>query len=205
ITGYHKHQCTKHIEIDIHFVRDLVAVGQVPALHVSSRYQFADIFTKGLPSALLEEFCTSLSVWCPPAPTAGVTWMTFGRNIHRLGIFGEETNKNYDFYTKNQKNCNATERRDGVAIIKRRRLLYLLNKGLKFLIENEEEIFTGVETASGLNPTASRLQQCEDSKVIFVMKLGWKVLRKFHWTNLGGRSNQLSHVFSPLFSKPGEY
>ncbi|GKC54077.1 ribonuclease H-like domain-containing protein [Tanacetum coccineum] len=31
---------------------------------------FADIFTKGLPSALFEEFRTSLSVRCPPAQTA---------------------------------------------------------------------------------------------------------------------------------------
>ncbi|GJQ90274.1 hypothetical protein Tco_0001413 [Tanacetum coccineum] len=34
-----------HIEIDIHFVCDLVAAGQVRVLHVPSRYQFADIFT----------------------------------------------------------------------------------------------------------------------------------------------------------------
>ncbi|GKA22790.1 ribonuclease H-like domain-containing protein [Tanacetum coccineum] len=66
-----QHQRTKHIEIDIHFVRDLVAAGQVRVLHVPSRYQFADIFTKGLPSALFEEFRSSLSVWSPPALTAG--------------------------------------------------------------------------------------------------------------------------------------
>ncbi|GJU18613.1 ribonuclease H-like domain-containing protein [Tanacetum coccineum] len=41
-----QHQRTKHIEIDIHFVRDLVAAGQVRVLHVHSRYQYADIFTK---------------------------------------------------------------------------------------------------------------------------------------------------------------
>ncbi|GJX37518.1 ribonuclease H-like domain-containing protein [Tanacetum coccineum] len=50
------HQRTKHIEIDIHFVRDMVARGQV---RVPSRYQYADIFTKGLPSALFEEFRSS--------------------------------------------------------------------------------------------------------------------------------------------------
>nr|GEX55418.1 copia protein [Tanacetum cinerariifolium] len=65
-----QHQRTKHIEIDIHFVRDLLAASQVCVLHVPSRYQFADIFTKGLPSALFEEFRSSLSVRCPPAPTA---------------------------------------------------------------------------------------------------------------------------------------
>nr|GEX51344.1 ribonuclease H-like domain-containing protein [Tanacetum cinerariifolium] len=34
-----QHQRTKHIEIDIHFVRDLVTAGQVRVLHVPSRYQ----------------------------------------------------------------------------------------------------------------------------------------------------------------------
>ncbi|GJY67494.1 ribonuclease H-like domain-containing protein [Tanacetum coccineum] len=63
-------QRTKHIEIDIHFVRDMVARGQVCVLHVPSRYQYADIFTKGLPSALFEEFCTGLSVRSSPAQTA---------------------------------------------------------------------------------------------------------------------------------------
>ncbi|GJR67950.1 ribonuclease H-like domain-containing protein [Tanacetum coccineum] len=64
------HQRTKHIEIDIHFVLDMVAHGQVRVLHVSSRYQYADIFTKGLPSALFEKFRTSLSVRPFPAQTA---------------------------------------------------------------------------------------------------------------------------------------
>nr|GEZ05228.1 ribonuclease H-like domain-containing protein [Tanacetum cinerariifolium] len=65
-----QHQRTKHIKIDIHFVRDLVTVGQVLVLHVPSRYQYADIFTKGLPSALFEDFRSSLSVRLPPARTA---------------------------------------------------------------------------------------------------------------------------------------
>nr|GEY81365.1 ribonuclease H-like domain-containing protein [Tanacetum cinerariifolium] len=65
-----QHQRTKHIEIDIHFVCDLLATGQVRALHVPSRYQFEDIFTKSLPTALFEEFHSNLSVRCPPAITA---------------------------------------------------------------------------------------------------------------------------------------
>ncbi|GJR55105.1 ribonuclease H-like domain-containing protein [Tanacetum coccineum] len=66
-----QHQRTKHIEIDIHFVRDMVKAGHVRVLHVPSRFQYADIFTKGLPSALFEDFRSSLSVRPPPAPTAG--------------------------------------------------------------------------------------------------------------------------------------
>ncbi|GKA44659.1 ribonuclease H-like domain-containing protein [Tanacetum coccineum] len=66
-----QNQRTKHIEIDIHFIRDMVTAGQVRVLHVHSRYQYADIFTKGLHSALFEDFRSSLSIWPPPAQTTG--------------------------------------------------------------------------------------------------------------------------------------
>ncbi|GJS87134.1 ribonuclease H-like domain-containing protein [Tanacetum coccineum] len=65
-----QHQQTKHIEIDIHFVRDKVAAGHVRFLHVPSRFQYADIFTKGLPYPLFADFRSSLSVCKTPAPTA---------------------------------------------------------------------------------------------------------------------------------------
>ncbi|GJV46645.1 ribonuclease H-like domain-containing protein [Tanacetum coccineum] len=50
---------------------DNVRAGQVRVLHVSSRFQYADIFTKGLPSALFFDFRSSLNVRRPPVPTAG--------------------------------------------------------------------------------------------------------------------------------------
>ncbi|GJT70452.1 ribonuclease H-like domain-containing protein [Tanacetum coccineum] len=49
-----QHQRMKHTEIDIHFIRDMVTACQVRVIHVPSRFQYADIFTKGLPSALFE-------------------------------------------------------------------------------------------------------------------------------------------------------
>ncbi|GKD31583.1 ribonuclease H-like domain-containing protein [Tanacetum coccineum] len=49
----------------------LVYCDNVRVLHVPSRYQYANIFTKGLPSALFEEFRSILSVVCLLAPTAG--------------------------------------------------------------------------------------------------------------------------------------
>jgi hypothetical protein len=42
-----QHQRTKHVEIDLHFVRDRVALGEARVLHVPTSSQFADIFTKG--------------------------------------------------------------------------------------------------------------------------------------------------------------
>nr|GEY13798.1 ribonuclease H-like domain-containing protein [Tanacetum cinerariifolium] len=64
-----QHQRTKHIEIDIHFVYDMVKAGHVRALHDPSLFQYADIFTKGLPSALFEDLRSSLSVRPPPTQT----------------------------------------------------------------------------------------------------------------------------------------
>nr|GEU91984.1 hypothetical protein [Tanacetum cinerariifolium] len=72
--GVANHQRTKHIEIDIHFVRDMVTHGQGRVLRVLSRYQYADIFTKGLPSTLFEEFHTSLSISSSLAQTANEFW-----------------------------------------------------------------------------------------------------------------------------------
>ncbi|GJT37660.1 ribonuclease H-like domain-containing protein [Tanacetum coccineum] len=53
------------------FTATLVYCDNVRVLHVPSRYQYADNFTKGLPTTLFEEFHTSLSVRSSPAQTAG--------------------------------------------------------------------------------------------------------------------------------------
>ncbi|GKC64824.1 NBS-containing resistance-like protein [Tanacetum coccineum] len=67
-----QHQRTKHIEMDIHFVCEKVARGEVRVLHVPSCYQIADIFTKGLPRILFDDFRDNLSIRPPPASIAGV-------------------------------------------------------------------------------------------------------------------------------------
>jgi hypothetical protein len=51
-----QHQRTKHVEIDLHFIRERVAVGDVHVLHVPTTSQFTDIFTKGLPSSVYARF-----------------------------------------------------------------------------------------------------------------------------------------------------
>nr|GEV61684.1 ribonuclease H-like domain-containing protein [Tanacetum cinerariifolium] len=51
------------------FFRDFVASGQVRVLHVPSRFQYADIFTKGLPTALFIEFRSIMNVQRSPAHT----------------------------------------------------------------------------------------------------------------------------------------
>jgi histone deacetylase 1/2 len=54
------HKRTKHIELDIHFVREKVALGEVRVAHIPSTQQLADVFTKGLPTALYLDFRRSL-------------------------------------------------------------------------------------------------------------------------------------------------
>lgn len=57
-----KHQRTKQIEIDIHFVCDKVATSQIRVLHVLFSYQYVDIFIKGFPSNLFLDFRSNLNV-----------------------------------------------------------------------------------------------------------------------------------------------
>ena len=66
-----QHQRTKHVEIDLHFVRERVAIGQVRVLHVPTSSQYADIFTKGLPTSVFMEFRSSLNVRPSTVSTAG--------------------------------------------------------------------------------------------------------------------------------------
>jgi len=65
-----QHQLTKHVEIDLHFMQECVALGDVCVLHVPTS-QFADIFTKGLPSSVFTEFRSRLNVRSPDDLNAG--------------------------------------------------------------------------------------------------------------------------------------
>jgi hypothetical protein len=51
-----QHQRTKHIEIDLHYVRECIAIGDVRVLHVPTTFQITNIFTKGLSTLVFFEF-----------------------------------------------------------------------------------------------------------------------------------------------------
>jgi hypothetical protein len=57
-----QHQRTKHVEIDLHFIWEHIALGAVRVLHVATTSQFADVFTKGLPSSVFRDFHSSMNV-----------------------------------------------------------------------------------------------------------------------------------------------
>ena len=66
-----QHQRTKHVEIDLHFVHKRVGLSDVRVMHVPTSSQYADIFTKGLPTSVFQEFRSSLNVRQAPVSTTG--------------------------------------------------------------------------------------------------------------------------------------
>jgi hypothetical protein len=81
-----QHQRTKHVEIDLHFVRERVAAGDIRVLHVPTSSRYADIFTKGLPTSVFQDFRSSLNVRPPAVATAGgVRVLCVGNTVHGLG------------------------------------------------------------------------------------------------------------------------
>jgi hypothetical protein len=66
------HKRTKHIELDIHFVRERVQLGELRVLHVPTGEQYADVMTKGLPMTKFEAFRSSLCVVPTTLQTAGM-------------------------------------------------------------------------------------------------------------------------------------
>ena len=61
------HRRMNHIKIDIQFIYEKVALGEVRVLHVPSSRRFADIMTKGLPVELFTNFRSSFCVRDTPA------------------------------------------------------------------------------------------------------------------------------------------
>ena len=60
-----KHDRSKHIDVDYHFVREMVASGGLRVRHVPTHLQVADIFTKGLSTDLFCKHRNNLSVVAP--------------------------------------------------------------------------------------------------------------------------------------------
>ena len=66
------HSRSKHVEIDIHFVRDYVANGVLHVQFVSTKDQLADILTKPLSSLRFSMLKNKLSVLSNPLRLRGV-------------------------------------------------------------------------------------------------------------------------------------
>nr|XP_043625647.1 uncharacterized mitochondrial protein AtMg00810-like [Erigeron canadensis] len=66
------HKRAKHIDLDYHFIRELVASGKLHTKFIKTTLQVADIFTKSLPHAQFEFFRQQLRLGPPPSCLRGV-------------------------------------------------------------------------------------------------------------------------------------
>jgi hypothetical protein len=57
-----QHQRTKHVKIDLRFIRERIDIGDVRVLRVPTTSQFVDISTKGLLTLVFSEFRSSLNI-----------------------------------------------------------------------------------------------------------------------------------------------
>ncbi|KAL5766683.1 hypothetical protein ACOSP7_017300 [Xanthoceras sorbifolium] len=60
------HQRTKHIEVDIHFIREKIAAGSLVVQYIPTASQKADVFTKALPHARFAILCSKLNLASSP-------------------------------------------------------------------------------------------------------------------------------------------
>ena len=65
------HECTKHIEVDCHFMRDQIQAGNIVTFHVRTHDQLADIFTKAFGKQQFQFLLRKLAIRDPHAPTWG--------------------------------------------------------------------------------------------------------------------------------------
>ena len=66
------HACTKHIEVNYHFVLEKVVNRDIIVKFISTLDQVADIFTKGLSSSRFVYLKSKLMVVQPPSPCGGL-------------------------------------------------------------------------------------------------------------------------------------
>ncbi|XP_021986078.1 uncharacterized mitochondrial protein AtMg00810-like [Helianthus annuus] len=88
------HKRAKHIDLDYHFIRELVNSGKLYTKFVPTNLQVADIFTKSLPRAQFEVFRDKLRLGPPPFQLKGIQFylLTFGRSLFDIkkgGVMNE--------------------------------------------------------------------------------------------------------------------
>ena len=63
------HERTKHIEIDLHFVREKVAAGALRLAHVRTHHQLADLLTKPLAAHKFRPLISKMGIINPYLPS----------------------------------------------------------------------------------------------------------------------------------------
>ncbi|KAA3456915.1 Copia protein [Gossypium australe] len=63
------HECTKHIEVDCHFIRDAIQEGLISPSYVSTANQLVDVFTKALGKKQFDYCLSKFGVYDLHTPT----------------------------------------------------------------------------------------------------------------------------------------
>lgn len=63
------HECTKHIEVDYHYLHDQIQAGHIATSHVCTNEQLADILTKALRKQQSQFLLCKLAIRDLHAPT----------------------------------------------------------------------------------------------------------------------------------------
>ena len=69
-----KHDKTKHIEVDRHFIKEKIEKGTIYMTYIPTREHLADIFTKRLQKSRFEDFICKLDMINIHDPTWGGVW-----------------------------------------------------------------------------------------------------------------------------------
>ena len=59
------HACTKHIDINYHFLQDLISIGKIDMVYVNTHDNLADLFTKGLAQIAHQDLIYQIGVIIP--------------------------------------------------------------------------------------------------------------------------------------------
>nr|GEX84324.1 hypothetical protein [Tanacetum cinerariifolium] len=78
------------------------------------------------------------------------------------------------------------------------------DEGSEFIV-NKQRVKPNQKNSLDTNKDDDITLEDEGEVTLYLTRRSLEILRKSHWMILGGRFNQLSHVSSPLLSKPGEY
>ncbi len=85
------HARTKHVEIDLHFVRDKVQSGGFTVKFISTKDQIADIFTKPLVSSGFASLCDNLTVTAFSLRLRGPIEDTVANHQHQLSLIFKDS------------------------------------------------------------------------------------------------------------------